>query len=129
MSKQFKKGDVVWSIVNWNGKATVRVSQLTIQSWGKQRGTATSINNGEFIKHQIYVGQDDHLFLASDVADINEFAHQVAVQQKAKEIQWCVNAVHHHYVGDNVGRDAYFTYINQKCQEIIDEQPTVIFKE
>ena len=20
MSKQFKKGDVVWSIVNWNGK-------------------------------------------------------------------------------------------------------------
>ena len=63
------------------------------------------------------------------IEGINEFAHQVAVQQTAKEIQWCVNAVHHHYAGDNGGRDAYFTYINQKCQEIIDEQPTVIFKE
>jgi len=127
MSKQFKKGDVVWSITNWNGKATVCVSKLTIQSWGKQRGTATSVNNGEFIKHQIYVGQDDHLFLASDVADINEFALQVAKQQKADEIQWCANAVHHHYVGDDGGRDSYFQYINEKCQAIMDEEPTVIF--
>lgn len=129
MSKKFKKGDVVLSIINWNGKATVCVSKLIIQSWGKQRGTATSVKDGEFIKHQIYVGQDDHLFLASDVADINEFAYQVAVQQKAKEIQWCANAVHHNYVGDNGGRDTYFAYINEKCQAIIDEQPTVIFEE
>jgi hypothetical protein len=130
MAKQFKKGDVVWSIQNWNSRATVYVRKLTIQSWGKQRGTASSVQDGQMIKHQIYVGQDDHLFLASDVEDINSFALDVAAKQKLKEIDWCRNAVHHHYVGaGNNAFDSYFKKVNSDCQAIMDEEPTVLFED
>jgi hypothetical protein len=129
MSKQFKKGDVVWSIVNWNSKATVNVTQLTIQSWGKRQGTATSIKNGQPIKHLIYVGQDDHLFLASDVADVHQFALEIARQQKIVNIQKFVDGAHARIDSSFPGQERYEIRRKVECQELLDEEPTVLYVE
>ena len=129
MYKQFKKGDVVWRIAGWDSKATVSVKKLTIQSWGKRQGTATSVDNGEFVRSQFYVNQADDLYLASEVEDINAFALEVAKNYKAKNIQWCANAAHHHYVGAGSNAfDSYFISIKKQCEEVIIEEPTVLFK-
>jgi len=126
MTSKFKKGDVVWSIVNWNGKSTVAVEKLTIQSWGKVQGTASSVKDGKMTKHQIYINQAKHLFLVSDVEDIASFALEIAVQQKAEHIKHYVDCAHYAYVRDDE-RDSYFNHIKNLCQEIIDEEPTVIY--
>ena len=129
MHKQFKKGDVVWQIGNWNSKATAYVKKLTIQSWGKKQGTATDLNkNNDFVKHTFYVDQADTLYLASEVENINVFALEVAKQLKAEHIQHYADCAHHHYIGAGAGAyDSYFNSMAEKCRAVMAEEPTVIF--
>lgn len=123
----FKKGDVVWSITDWNHKATVSVNKLTIKSWGKVQGTASLVENGKMINSQIYVKWADHLFLASDVENIEEFALEIAKQIKAKHIKHCLECVHWAYAR-NESSDGYYKAIKEKCQAIMDEEPKVILR-
>jgi hypothetical protein len=134
MAKQFKKGDVVWSITNWDGKATVKVDLLTIQSWGKKLGTASQVKDGQMIKSQIYIGQDDHLFLASDVQDINAFALEVATKQRLNRLAFFADCDLHHYLLGHFDRTDkisvnYHAWSRQQTQEVIDAVPTVLFQE
>ena len=132
MAKQFKKGDVVWSIVNWDSKATVNVTLLTIQSWGKKFGTASQVKDGQMIKKQIYIGQDEHLFLASEVQDINAFALEVATKQRLDRLAYFADCDLHHYLEGHFDRtDKMFVNYHESCkkqtQEVIDAVPTVLF--
>jgi len=123
MNTKFKKGDVVWAIYNWDEKATVSVEQLTIKSFGKVQGTAMSNNTNDMTKRQFYANNADHLYLVSDIADINEFAMQKAIEQKTKKIQHYANCVH-----KNPDDTRYVNAMNNNCQAVMNSQPTVIFK-
>ena len=127
MNTKFKKGDLVWSITAYNRKATVCVKKLLIKSFGKVQGTAFNINTNDMAKYQLYANQVEHLYLVNDVADINEFAMQKAIQQKTDLIQSRVNGVHQNWLSGHYD-EHHCKFSNQDCQEIMDSQPTVIFK-
>lgn len=49
----FKKGDKVFMIRSWDDKGVFYIRTLTIESWGKKKGTATE--DGSFIKQAIHI--------------------------------------------------------------------------
>ena len=124
--EMFKKGDVVWSIAQYDRNATVSVNKLTIKSFGKVQGTASSIKDGKMINTQIYAKHCDHLFLASDVENIEEFAIKIAGQLKAKKIQHYVDCAHYAY-DRNETYDNYYFKIKKDCQELMESEPKAIF--
>jgi len=138
MAKQFKKGDVVWSIVQWDEMfSKVMVKKLTIQSWGKKVGTASHASNGTMTKHQIYIGQDEHLFLASEVDDINAFAFEVAKKYKADRLAYLrdfclgqyLNGADGGYDDPTPYRVRYLADLKQKMIEMIDAKLEVLFSD
>jgi hypothetical protein len=126
--QMFKKGDVVWSITNWDSKATVLVKKLTIESFGKVQGTASSLKDGQMIKHSILAKYCDYLYHVSDVENIEEFALEIAKKQKAQKIQHYVDCQHHHFSNNTENYSSYHEHIKQSCQEVMDAEPKVIFK-
>jgi hypothetical protein len=127
MNKIFKKGDTVWSITDWDGKAKVCVKKLVIQSFGKIQGTAFDVNTNNMAKMQFYTNRVNHLFLVSDVANIQEFAMQKAIEQKAERIQHFVNCVHND-CSKSTFSDKYAELMKINCQAVMDSEPTVIYK-
>jgi hypothetical protein len=135
MAKQFKKGDEVWSIVQWDRMfSKVMVKKLTIQSWGKKVGTASHASNGTMTKHQIYIGQDEHLFLTSEVDDINAFALEVAKKYRADRLAKLREFALDQYLrGDydntDPARVKYHAYVKLETEQIIDSEITVLFSD
>jgi hypothetical protein len=135
MAKQFKKGDEVWSIVQWDRLfSKVMVKKLTIQSWGKKVGTASHASNGTMTKHQIYIGQDEHLFLTSGVADIGAFALEVAKKYKADRLAYLQDFCLGQYLNGGYDdttphRVRYLDNLKQEIEQIIDSEIIVLFSD
>lgn len=124
----FKKGDVVWSIFSWDDKTTVMVKKLTIQSFGKVQGTASSLKDGKMTKHLILANQANHLHHIADVANIEEFAFEIAKKQKAQNIQHYVDCHHYSFFRNDQDNNNYDKVMKNKCQELLDAEPKVIFE-
>lgn len=58
---KFNKGDSVVVIGSWNNKGAFYARRLTIESWGKEQGTASRVANGKFIKSRIYTNNANKL--------------------------------------------------------------------
>ncbi len=54
---KFTKGQKVWAIGTWDNYGTFAYRLLTIESWGKKQGTATSVVDGKFVQQRVYTDQ------------------------------------------------------------------------
>lgn len=124
---KFKKGDVVYEILSYDNKGTFKVRQRTIQSWGKERGTATHLKNGEFIKSRIYpshANKTPHGVWYFLVDSINP--EEVALELAAKYIA----AQKEHFADCRIrfadASKAYFIALDQNEAEL--HEPRVIIE-
>lgn len=50
-----KKGQVVYTVRNWNGFNVYCVEKVVIKSWGKKQATAFNFKTGEMLEECIYL--------------------------------------------------------------------------
>lgn len=122
---QFKKGDAVYVIAPWNNFDTFHVQVLEIQSWGKKQGTATRIENNEYIKSQICVDSANiywhgcHYFKVGSINPeqkalelAQEYINQSLIQNKKR-----------------IGHNGYHQpSIQEQIEKLNTAKPTVIFR-
>jgi hypothetical protein len=126
MATKIEKGAEVWMLLDWNHRATVSVRRLTVQSFGKEQGTATYSEGNKFLKCRIYpsdVGKS--LFHVADVDDIDTFALAMAVQNKAKRLTHYVDKAHWYCESSSKG---YHESMKKDCEAVIAEAPAIIYR-
>lgn len=83
--KQFKKGDKVVRIRDWDRKGTVYITHWTVASWGAQQATLVS-DDGKFLKSRIYTTDYAGIYLTGSIdeqAVALELAKQILAEQRA----------------------------------------------
>lgn len=118
-----KKGTEVWMITDYDHKATVYVTRLVITSIGKKQGTAIHTKDGKNIMCRLYAPYQS-IYPVADIADINEFALALAVEQKERWRQHYVRAAEWYQEGASPG---YHESMKKDCQTLLDRQPSVRF--
>lgn len=115
---QFKKGDKVVMLRNWDDLGGVSARELTIKSWGKTQATAIRENNGEFLKERLYTEnangvfydgcalRNPEYFFLSDSIDVEAEALKYAERWIASRIEAQIAAIEKY--GDKEGRRAQY---------------------
>jgi len=107
---KIKKGDTIVEVGVWSadfgrkrGGPAVHIGRpMAVESFGKTQGTATSIEDGRFVKHRIYANLAGHfLFLVDDEAGISEALKERTRDLRARleaaircQVSWLTNHSH-----------------------------------
>jgi hypothetical protein len=126
--KTIKKGTEVYMIRGWDGKATVSVTRLTIQSMGQKQATATKLVDGKFTKEQIYARQYHTIYPVDAVTDIEALALELAAAYKAANVRQNLDMVNCHAVMDIHISDSYYAHMRKDCEAILSAVPAVIYR-
>ena len=107
---KFTKGQQVWQFFNWND-STVGYRLVTVESWGKARGTVSLVSDGKMSKSRVYTDcvnltnrmadyGGEHYFAATEGFDPRAKALELATALIAckleREQQKLLNPCYHH---------------------------------
>lgn len=125
-STKLCKGVEVWMFGNWDNKATVYARRVVLQSLGKKQGTATSVSNGKFVKHQIWAADYCNLVAVADLPDPTAEGLRRATEQRRAKIE-SLRDIQHWYA--DTAQDSYHVAVKRDCQEVMDAEPKFFVQE
>lgn len=123
-TSNFKKGDVVWMIGDWDRDGSSFVVKGVIGSWGKKQGYLINAQGEKSMKFQLDTVKPPLLRLVSELENPESLALEYSLACQNVLImnnQW--NVLHHHlkaFTGN------YPEIMKKDTQKLIDTAPTFV---
>lgn len=123
--QQFKKGDKVYEVCKWDTRGTFFIRVLEIQSWGKKQATATTFEDGKFIKCSICTNIEPEVYHSHyfpiTTPNIEEVALDLAAKYMERELRFLNGCIERH------SHDKHYVAAIQRDIEKLLPAPKVIY--